>query len=177
MSTGAPGQTAQRKAIVALGAAAMAAIAGFAAVYVTLGRPDNAVPPARTTVAQPPAQPQTAPAGPGSNPLSQGHVAAFVFRKAPEALPEVKFQDAAGKRAHLGGLARQGGARSTYGPPGVCPAARKCLPSTGCRKRWGRTSSRWLPSASTAKARRRPRSFSTRPRSSALRSTSMQPRA
>lgn len=96
MSTGAPGQTAQRKAIVALGAAAMAAIAGFAAVYVTLGRPDNAVPPARTTVAQPPAQPQTAPAGPGSNPLSQGHVAAFVFRKAPEALPDVKFQDAAG---------------------------------------------------------------------------------
>jgi thiol-disulfide isomerase/thioredoxin len=63
---------------------------------VTLGRSDNAVPPARTTVAQPPAQPQTAPAGPGSNPLSQGHVAAFVFRKAPEALPEVKFQDAAG---------------------------------------------------------------------------------
>ena len=96
MSTGAPGQDAQRKAILALGAAAMAAIAGFAAVYVTLGRPDNVVPPASTTAAQPPAGPQTAPAGPGSNPLSQGHVAAFVFRKAPETLPDVKFQDAAG---------------------------------------------------------------------------------
>ena len=96
MSTGAPGQDAQRKAILALGAAAMAAIAGFAAVYVTLGRSDNVVPPPSTTAAQRPASPQTAPAGPGSNPLSQGHVAAFVFRKAPEALPEVKFQDAAG---------------------------------------------------------------------------------
>ena len=101
MSTGAPGQSAQRKVAVALGAAAVAAIASFAAVYVTLGRPDNAVPPAKTTSAQPPAAPQTAPAGPGSNPLSQGQVAAFVFRKAPEALPEVKFQDAAGKERTL----------------------------------------------------------------------------
>lgn len=96
MSTGAPGQDAQRKAVLALGAAAMAAIAGFAAVYVTLGRPDNVVPQPGATAAQPPVSPQTAPAGPGSNPLSQGQVAAFVFRKAPEALPEVKFQDAAG---------------------------------------------------------------------------------
>jgi thiol-disulfide isomerase/thioredoxin len=84
-----------------LGAAAFAAVAGFAAVYVTLGRPDNAVPPAKTNPAQPPVSPQTAPAGPGSNPLSQGQVAAFVFRKAPEALPEVKFQDAGGKERTL----------------------------------------------------------------------------
>ena len=101
MSTGAPGQDAQRKAILTLGAAAMAAIAGFAAVYVTLGRPDNVVPPPGTTAAQPPVSPQTAPTGPGSNPLSQGHVAAFVFRKAPEALPVVKFQDAAGAERTL----------------------------------------------------------------------------
>lgn len=101
MSTGAPGQDAQRKAILALGAAAMAAIAGFAAVYVTLGRPDNVVPPPGPTALQPPASPQTAPAGPGSNPLSQGQVAAFVFRKAPEALPQFKFQDAAGAERTL----------------------------------------------------------------------------
>jgi thiol-disulfide isomerase/thioredoxin len=101
MSTGAPGQDAQRKAILALGAAAVAAIAGFAAVYVTLGRPDNVVPPPSTTAVQPPAGPQTGPAGPGSNPLSQGHVAAFVFRKAPETLPDVKFQDAAGAERTL----------------------------------------------------------------------------
>lgn len=101
MSTGAPGQSAQKRAMLALGAAATAAIAGFAAVYVTLGRPDNALRPVTTTAVAPPASPQTAPAGPGSNPLSQGHVAAFVFRKAPEALPEVKFQDATGKERTL----------------------------------------------------------------------------
>lgn len=101
MSTGASGQSAQKRAMLALGAAATAAIAGFAAVYVTLGRPDNALRPATTTAAAPPASPQAAPAGPGSNPLSQGHVAAFVFRKAPEALPEVKFQDGSGKERTL----------------------------------------------------------------------------
>lgn len=101
MSTGAQGHSAQRKAILALGAAAMAAVAGFAAVYVTLGRPDNAVRPATPTAAQPAAAPQAIPAGPGSNPLSQGHVAAFVFRKTPEGLPEIKFQDAAGTERTL----------------------------------------------------------------------------
>jgi thiol-disulfide isomerase/thioredoxin len=101
MSTGAPGQSAQRKAIVTLGAAALAAIAGFAAVYVTLGRPDNAVRPSAPSSAQAPGAPQAVPAGPGSNPLSQGHVAAFVFRKAPEALPDVKFQDGEGKERTL----------------------------------------------------------------------------
>ena len=103
MSTEVPSQGAQKRAALALGAAALAAVAGFAAVYVTLGRPDNAVPPAavKTTAVQPPAGPQPAPSGPGSNPLSQGHVAAFVFRKAPEALPEVKFQDATGKERTL----------------------------------------------------------------------------
>jgi thiol-disulfide isomerase/thioredoxin len=81
----------------ALWAAAVAAVAGFAAVYVTFGRPDNAVRPAG------PSQPQTqstkelpVPSGPGSNALSQGHMAAFVFKKEPEALPEARFQDASG---------------------------------------------------------------------------------
>lgn len=101
MSTGAPGQSAQKRAMLALGAAAMAAIAGFAAVYVTVGRPDNALRPVTTTAVSPPASPQVLPAGSGSNPLSRGHVAAFVFRKAPEALPEVKFQDATGKERTL----------------------------------------------------------------------------
>jgi thiol-disulfide isomerase/thioredoxin len=84
-----------------LGAAAVAAIAAFAAVYVTLGRPDNAAAPAKTASAQPPAGPEAVPSGPGSNPLSQGHMAAFVFRKAPEALPEVKFQDGSGNERTL----------------------------------------------------------------------------
>jgi thiol-disulfide isomerase/thioredoxin len=85
----------------ALWAAAIAATAGFAAVYVTLGRPDNAVRPVVQTPTPEPRQPAEAPLGPGANPLSQGQMAAFVFRKAPEALPEVKFLDAAGKERSL----------------------------------------------------------------------------
>jgi thiol-disulfide isomerase/thioredoxin len=93
MSTEAPNQGSPRRAVVAFGAAALAAVAGFAAVYVTLGRPDNAVP-----AVKPAAGPSAAaPAGPGSNALSQGHMAAFVFRKEPEPLPAGKFQDASGK--------------------------------------------------------------------------------
>jgi len=97
MSTGPPHQSAPRRAAVAFGAAALAAIAGFAAVYVTVGRPDNAVP--TTKPADP--RPSAAPSGPGVNPLSQGQMAAFVFRKEPEALPEIKFQDSARKERSL----------------------------------------------------------------------------
>jgi thiol-disulfide isomerase/thioredoxin len=100
MSTGVPGHNATRKTTLTLGAAAIAAIAAFAAVYVTLGRPDNAVRSTAPTATQPPG-PQALPSGPGSNPLSRGHMAAFVFRKAPEALPEVKFQDGAGSERTL----------------------------------------------------------------------------
>jgi thiol-disulfide isomerase/thioredoxin len=101
MSTEAPGHNAIGKSTLALGAAAIAAVVGFAAVYVTLGRPDNAVRTAAPAATQPPPSPQALPTGPGSNPLSQGHMAAFVFRKAPEALPEVKFQDGTGKERTL----------------------------------------------------------------------------
>lgn len=84
-------------AAIALGAA----VAGFAAVYVTLGRPDNAKPQPAPVKAAEPAAEKAPPAGPGANPLSQGHMAAFVFRKAPEALPEVKFQDGNGRELTL----------------------------------------------------------------------------
>ena len=77
-------------------AAAIAALAGFAVVYVTLGRPDNAV-----QSATPAPAPSAAPPGTGINPLSRGHMAAFIFRKAPEELPEVKFLDAEGKERTL----------------------------------------------------------------------------
>jgi thiol-disulfide isomerase/thioredoxin len=85
----------------AVWAAAVAALAGFAAVYVTLGRPDNAVSPVVQTPAPELSKPAKTPAGPGSNSLSQGQMAAFVFRKAPEDLPEVKFLDASGKERTL----------------------------------------------------------------------------
>ena len=92
----------ERRALVtALSAAAFAAIAGFASVYVTLGRPDNAVRPVAPSPSMEAEKPAQAPAGPGANPLSQGQMAAFVFRKAPEDMPEVKFQDASGKERTL----------------------------------------------------------------------------
>ena len=105
MDNRAPGQSALRTAAASLATAAIAAAAGFAAVYVTVGRPDNAAPPmpvaAIAQVAAPPASAQEPPKGPGANPLSQGHMAAFVFRKQPEALPPIKFQDAEGKERTL----------------------------------------------------------------------------
>jgi thiol-disulfide isomerase/thioredoxin len=85
----------------AMWAAAVAAVAGFAAVYVTLGRPDNVVSPVVQSPAPEPGKPAATPAGPGSNALSQGQMAAFVFRKAPEDLPEVKFLDASAKERTL----------------------------------------------------------------------------
>ncbi|MBO0740984.1 MAG: TlpA family protein disulfide reductase [Hyphomicrobiaceae bacterium] len=85
----------------ALGAAGLAAIAGFASVYVTLGRPDNAPVPAAQASAVETAKPSAAPSGPGSNALSQGQMAAFVFRAARQDLPEVKFEDAMGKERTL----------------------------------------------------------------------------
>jgi len=103
-----PGQSALRTAVASLATAAIAAVVGFAAVYVTVGRLDNAAPPmpaaaTAAAIAQvaAPASAQEPPKGPGTNPLSQGHMAAFVFRKQPEALPPIKFQDAEGKERTL----------------------------------------------------------------------------
>jgi thiol-disulfide isomerase/thioredoxin len=85
----------------AVWAAALAAVIGFVSVYVTLGRPDNA------GLLRAPASPEdgrpvpAAPKGPGSNALSQGQMAAFVFRKAPEPLPAFSFQDSTGRERSL----------------------------------------------------------------------------
>jgi len=104
MKDQAPGQSALRTAVVSLATAAFAAVVGFAAVYVTLGRPDNVASPVPAAASGPvavAASAQEPPKGPGSNPLSQGHMAAFVFRKGPEALPPIKFQDAEGRERTL----------------------------------------------------------------------------
>ena len=79
---------------------AAAGVAGFGAVYVMAGGTDNGVPrPERMAqVASPPA---SLPSGPGVNPLSVGQMAAFVFKKAPEELPELPFQDKDGKSRTL----------------------------------------------------------------------------
>jgi thiol-disulfide isomerase/thioredoxin len=91
-------------------AAALAALAGFAAVYVTLRSPDNGNSSQVASATQEDAKPATSatsqtqslPSGPGTNPLSVGQMAAFVFKKSPEALPETSFIDASGKERSLG---------------------------------------------------------------------------
>ncbi|MFM9940896.1 MAG: TlpA family protein disulfide reductase [Hyphomicrobiaceae bacterium] len=97
----------------------VATIVGFGGVYVMARLADN---PSRdgvgTTAAQlrvaqaqsPPQTPSgplatppttTLPTGPGANPLSTGEMAAFVFKKTPEPLPEVGFVDGTGKERTL----------------------------------------------------------------------------
>ena len=80
----------------AIAVAVIAGLAGFGAVYVMAGGGDNGSSrPAR--LAQASAAPVELPSGPGQNALSVGHMAAFVFKKTPEALPEFPFQDKDGK--------------------------------------------------------------------------------
>jgi thiol-disulfide isomerase/thioredoxin len=84
---------------------AVAGLAGFGAVvgavYVMAGGADNG---ARTPVhiAQATAAaPTTLPSGPGANPFSVGEMAAFVFKRTPEELPDHPFQDGDGKMRSL----------------------------------------------------------------------------
>ncbi|MBN9264163.1 MAG: TlpA family protein disulfide reductase [Hyphomicrobium sp.] len=89
--------------------AAVFALIGFGAVYVTLGEPDNrkgtevvakVVPtaPSPATEAKPSA---SLPTGPGRNALSVGQMASFVFKSAPEDLPSAPFVDADGRERTL----------------------------------------------------------------------------
>ncbi len=90
------------------GIALAAAVAGFAAVYVTFAGPGKVQgpPSADPTIAGGPtgsrvATPDNAAAslaGPDSRrSLSSGSMTAFVFRKNPEPLPEIAFSDGSGK--------------------------------------------------------------------------------
>lgn len=75
-----------------LWAAAIAALLAFAAVYVTLGRPDNeAAEKSRPEESAPKAKPAASTAGSGRNPLSTGTMTTFVFKKEPKPLPDVTF--------------------------------------------------------------------------------------
>lgn len=81
----------------AIAVAGIAGLAGFGAVYVMAGGGDNSS--SRTQrVAQATSAPAKAlPSGPGQNALSVGHMAAFVFKKTPETLPDFPFEDKDGK--------------------------------------------------------------------------------
>jgi thiol-disulfide isomerase/thioredoxin len=89
--------------------AAVFALVGFGAVYVTLGDADNrkgeAVVSAPATTPSPPvAEKKPAPSlptGPGKNPLSVGQMAGFVFKNTPEELPHAPFVDADGRELTL----------------------------------------------------------------------------
>jgi thiol-disulfide isomerase/thioredoxin len=94
-----PEKQRRSRTAVALAATVLAVLAGFASVYVTLGRPDNADPGSRPAPAS--QSPAPAPGPTAANALSRGHMAAFLFRKEPEVLPEVKFQDAEGRERTL----------------------------------------------------------------------------
>ncbi len=90
-----------RSSAAALVVAAAAAAVGFAAVYVTFGRPDNGkpAPPSPAVTAGPAAAPTPTPSSapapaPGErNPLAAGAMTAFVFKKTPEALADIAFTD------------------------------------------------------------------------------------
>lgn len=93
----------------ALGTVAVAAVVGLGTVYALFARSSDSAlkvvseaprPSAEQRLAQAPAAPAAPaalPAGPGANPLSVGEMATFVFKRAPEPLPEFAFQDASGK--------------------------------------------------------------------------------
>ena len=89
------GQLSKRPAAV-LAVAAVSALIGFAAVYGTVGQPDNkpssaietALPAASSTTAKP-------------STAGKGSMAAFVYKKAPEELADVRFVDAEGKDRSL----------------------------------------------------------------------------
>jgi thiol-disulfide isomerase/thioredoxin len=83
---------------------AAAGLAGFGAVYVMARGADNALKetsPGRRVAQLAPGQAATLPTGPGKNALSVGQMAAFVFKKAPEELPDLPFQDTSGKSRSL----------------------------------------------------------------------------
>lgn len=74
---------------------ALSALAGFGAVYVTLGRHDNAPSPAAgiENAGKAPAEAKAEP--------KSGQMAAFVTKKTPEALPDIAFNDGTGKEIKL----------------------------------------------------------------------------
>lgn len=97
-----------------LATAVIAAAAGFGAVYAIARQPDNGgtlqrqqvgAPLPRVAQATAPQQPLPGgpplPSGPGTNALSVGEMARFVFKAAPEPLPAFAFVDGAGKERTL----------------------------------------------------------------------------
>lgn len=78
---------------------AVAALIGFGAVYATMRPKDNAAsPPDAAENAPKVAEPAKSAVQAGAK---SGHMAAFVTKKTPEALPDIEFTDGAGKPVKL----------------------------------------------------------------------------
>ncbi len=78
---------------------ALAALVGFGAVYVTLGRRDNA--PSAPLNVQKAAQAEADARNGAKGASKTGQMAAFVTKKSPEAVPDITFNDASGKEIKL----------------------------------------------------------------------------
>ena len=118
---------------------------GFASVYVTLGRPDNAGLPSRQARRTRRASRPGRPDGPGINRAEPGADGGL---RLPQGARGAARDHVPGCRRAASARSPTGAARSccsTCGRPGACPAARRCRRSTGCRPRWAPTSSRWWP--------------------------------
>jgi thiol-disulfide isomerase/thioredoxin len=76
--------------------ATLSALAAFAAVYVTIGRPDNERPAAESGE-----KVKSGKARSRTNPLSTGAMTTFVFKKAPQPLADISFLDAEGEPVSL----------------------------------------------------------------------------
>ncbi|MGQ0455613.1 MAG: TlpA family protein disulfide reductase [Hyphomicrobium sp.] len=74
--------------------AAAAALVGFGAIYLTMGRSGNEKPAAPTPAADAGAGPAVG--GGAASGFKLGQLAAFVTKKSPEPLPNIAFQDSAG---------------------------------------------------------------------------------
>jgi len=75
--------------------AALSALAAFAAVYVTLGTPDNQTLPGPSAETPPPTVKT------GAHPLATGAMTTFVYKPQPEALPDIQFLNGSGGAVSL----------------------------------------------------------------------------
>jgi thiol-disulfide isomerase/thioredoxin len=76
--------------------AALSAGLGFAAIYAMRAPTDNSTVEKATSPSQPAPQSNAGKPATGANPLSTGDMLTFVFKKSPEPLPEITFEDGTG---------------------------------------------------------------------------------
>jgi thiol-disulfide isomerase/thioredoxin len=97
-----PSEAGSPRTAIYLVAALIAAIAGFGAVYVSLAPPVHEETPGEVSTAPATSVPSTTPeAGSGLEAYATGKMVTFVAKAAPEAVPEIAFEDATGKSRSL----------------------------------------------------------------------------